>query len=117
MKQQKAGTPKVRADLLIPLPLDRRLKAIMVRTGASRTQIIITALEQFIYGEEQEVAVDTVSEQAAVLTTMVGGITNNMLEMKAYLDAIGQKLCGSEEEFQEFLAAVETVKTEIGEAE
>ena len=53
-------------------------------------------------------------ERVAVLTVGQEKLRTELLDARAYLDALGQKLCGGRQaEFDAFLAAVDTVKSEL----
>lgn len=116
MKRQKAGTPKARCEIRLPTDLDVRLDKIAGRAGVTRTSLMIAAVERFVYGEETATGVETIHERVAVLTVGQDRLREDLLEVRAYLDALGQKLCaGSPADFDKFLAAVETAKTELAE--
>jgi hypothetical protein len=52
-----------------------------------------------------------------VLTTGQDKLRSDLLEVRAYVDALGQKLCaGSPAEFDKFLNAVEVAKSELMES-
>jgi hypothetical protein len=75
---------------------------------------MIAAIERFVYGEETATGVETIHERVAVLTTGQEKLLSDLLEVRAYVDALGQKLCGGRQaEFDTFLAAVETAKSEL----
>src|SRR3954462_9233546 len=113
MKRQKAGVPKARCEVRLPTDLDLRLDKIAAKAGVTRTSLMIAAVERFVYGEETQTGVETIHERVAVLTVGQEQLQADLLEVRGYLDALGQKLCaGSEVEFDQFLAAVETAKNE-----
>jgi predicted transcriptional regulator len=114
MKRQKAGIPKARCEVRLPTDLDVRLDRIADRAGVTRTSLLIAAIERFVYGEETATGVETIHERVAVLTVGQDRLRDEMLEVRAYLDALAQKMCaGSEADFDRFLAAVEVVKSEL----
>src|SRR3954470_340907 len=114
MKRQKAGVPKARCEVRLPTDLDLRLDKIALKAGVTRTALMIAAIERFVYGEETATGVETIHERVAVLTAGQDKIRSELLEVRAYVDALGQKLCaGSPAEFDKFLAAVETAKSEL----
>lgn len=112
--RQKASTPKSRCEVRLPTDLDVRLDKIAARAGVTRTSLMIAAVERFVYGEETQTGVETIHERVAVLTVGQEQLRADLLEVRAYLDALGQKLCnGNEAEFNEFLAGVEAAKSEL----
>jgi predicted transcriptional regulator len=114
MKRQKAGVPKARCEVRLPTDLDLRLDKIALKAGVTRTALMIAAIERFVYGEETATGVETIHERVAVLTTGQEKLRSDLLEVRAYVDALGQKLCaGSPAEFDKFLAAVDTAKSEL----
>jgi predicted transcriptional regulator len=116
VKRQKAGVPKARCEVRLPTDLDLRLDKIALKAGVTRTALMIAAIERFVYGEETATGVETIHERVAVLTAGQDRLCDEMLEVRAYLDALGQKLCGGRRaEFDTFLAAVETAKSELRE--
>lgn len=113
MKRQKAGVPKARCEVRLPTDLDLRLDKIALKAGVTRTSLMIAAIERFVYGEETATGVETIHERVAVLTTGQDKLRSDLLEVRAYLDAVGQKLCGNQPEFDKFLNAVEVAKSEL----
>jgi len=114
MKRQKAGVPKARCEVRLPTDLDLRLDKIAMKAGVTRTALMIAAIERFVYGEETATGVETIHERVAVLTTGQDQLRADLLEVRAYVDALGQKLCnGSDAEFDRFLGAVEKAKSEL----
>src|SRR3954451_20114097 len=113
MRKQKAGIPKSRCEVRLPTDLDVRLDKIAAKAGVTRTSLMIAAIERFVYGEETATGVETIHERVAVLTMGQEQLRSDLLEVRAYLDALGQKLCHGEtpaaraSEFDKFLAAVE----------
>jgi predicted DNA-binding protein len=117
MKRQKACTPKSRCEIRLPTDLEVRLDKISAKSGTTRTALMIAAIERFVYGEETATGVETIHERVAVLTVGQDQMQSDLLEVRAYLDALAQKLCnGSEAEFDRFLGAVEKVKSELVES-
>jgi predicted transcriptional regulator len=114
LKRQKAGTPKARCEVRLPTDLDLRLDKLALKAGTTRTSLMIAAIERFVYGEETATGVETIHERVAVLTVGQEQLRADLLEVRAYLDALGQKLCaGSPAEFDKFLAAVDMAKSEL----
>lgn len=114
MKRQKAGIPKARCEIRLPTDLDLRLDKIAAKAGVTRTSLMIAAVERFVYGEETQTGVETIHERVAVLTVGQDQMRAEMLEVRAYLDALAQKMCnGSDAEFETFLGAVDRAKTEL----
>src|SRR3954470_9222527 len=114
MKRQKAGIPKSRCEVRLPTDLDVRLDRIADRAGVTRTSLLIAAIERFVYGEETATGVETIHERVAVLTVGQDRLRSDMLEARAYLDVLGQTMCGGDQaKFDRFLDAVETVKSEL----
>jgi hypothetical protein len=113
-KRQKAAVPKSRCEVRLPSELDVRLEKIALKAGVTKTSLLIAAVERLVYGEEMQTGVETVHERVAVLTVGQEELRADLLEVRAYLDALGQKLCaGSPAEFDKFLAAVDVAKTEL----
>lgn len=118
MRRQKAGIAKARCEVRLPSDLDIRLDKLAEKAGVTRTSLLVAAVERLVYGEETQTGVETLHERVAVLTVGHEQLRADLLEVRAYLDALGQKLCaGSEVEFDQFLAAVETAKNELIEEE
>jgi predicted transcriptional regulator len=119
VKRQNYGAPKARCEVRLPTDLDLRLDKLAAKAGVTRTSLMIAAIERFVYGEETQTGVETIHERVAVLTVGQEQLRSDLLEVRAYLDALGQKLChGStpaerQAEFDTFLAAVETAKAEL----
>jgi hypothetical protein len=110
--------PKTRCEFLLPTALDDRLERIRIQAGATRTDLLVAAVERFVHGEERVDDVETIHERLALISVAIGRLQDEMLEIRAYLDALGQKLCrGDESQFAEFLDAVETARSELGGAE
>ena len=124
MKRQKACTPKSRCEIRLPTDLDVGAHQQAGDPGVATEELVdhrddahIAAIERFVYGEETATGVETIHERVAVLTVGQDQMQSDLLEVRAYLDALAQKLCnGSEAEFDRFLGAVEKVKSELVES-
>src|SRR3954468_23771289 len=108
----KRGTPKQRCEIRLPVELDVKLDKIAAKAGVTRTSLLIAAVERFVYGEETQTGVETIHERVAVLSVGQDRLRSDMLEARAYLDVLGQTMCGGDQaKFDRFLDAVETVKS------
>ena len=113
-KRQKVGVPKSRCEVRLPSELDVKLEKIALKAGVTKTSLLIAAVERLVYGEEMQTGVETIHERVAVLTVGQEKLRTELLDARAYLDALGQKLCGGRQaEFDAFLAAVDTAKSEL----
>lgn len=113
MRRQKVSVQKSRCEVRLPVDLNEKLDKIALKAGVTRTSLIIAAVEQFIYGEETQIGVETIHERVAVLTVGQDRLHGEMLEIRAYLDVLGQTMCASKGTFDAFLASVEKVKSEL----
>jgi hypothetical protein len=119
MIRQKAGIPKARCEVRLPLDLDKKVEKIALSSGVTKTAVMIAAAERLVYGEETATGVDALHERMAGLVIAVEDLQSNMLEVRSYLDALAQKLCTGRNdaeraaEFDRFLAGVEKVKAEL----
>jgi predicted transcriptional regulator len=113
-KFQPAGIPKQRCEIRLPADLDIKLDKIADKAGVTRTALVITAIERLVYGEEARTGVDGLHERVAVLSVGQDRLRSDLLEARAYLDVLGQTMCGADQaKFDRFLDAVEKVKSEL----
>lgn len=115
MKKQRSGIPKARCEIRLPTELDIKLNKIALKAGVTKTSLLITAIERFVYGEDTQTEVETIHERVAVLTVGQDKLHADMLEIRAYLDALGQAMCDDHGKFAKFLDTVEKVKSELEE--
>lgn len=109
---------KERFDLHIPVGTKEMMKKAMVRQRQrNQTAFIISAIEAMCKAKKDDSTVDRLEQIVVLLTKNAERdreeAERRHLEVKAYLDAIGQWMCEDKDDYKSFLEAVETAKSEL----